>query len=186
MQTVSLADIVPTSWKNQRGTTQELLAWPATDHWQVRLSVATIDQSGEFSRFEHITRWFSVIDGAGVALRIGDHLSSLNCHSPPLCFDGGKPCQATLNSGVVHAFNVMLGSGLEGQVARLRSGESVDLGSAEFVAIYSVESATCQFAQEIVSMCAGELHWTANAKGYLDRVLMHSGHGLVVLAKKIS
>lgn len=195
MQTVSLADIVSTPWKNHRGTTQELLAWPNTDkslnQWRVRLSVATIDQSGEFSRFDGITRWFTVIDGDGVDLVIGENQVILDAGTDPLCFSGGLPCTAKLKDSQVHAFNVMFAPGFDGRVVRVRSGESIELGSAEFVAIYGVESAETEIVQEgyssasKVSLKAGDLHWTAGRgkfSGHVSSHLrVHDGHVVVVL-----
>ena len=65
---INLADVVPTPWKNGGGTTRELIAWPDAEHWVWRMSVAEVAQSGPFSRFEGVQRWFAVLGGAGVAL----------------------------------------------------------------------------------------------------------------------
>ena len=196
MQTVSLADISPTPWKNQRGTTQELLAWPNSEKWQVRLSVATIDQSGEFSRFDGITRWFTVIDGAGVDLSIGQNQVSLDAGTDPLCFSGDLSCAAKLKGGAVHAFNAMFVSGFEGRVVRAQSGESIELGSAEFVAIYGVQAAKAEVVQEEnpsvseVSLKAGDLHWTADREKLFasdsSHLKVQNGHVLVVLGTVVN
>jgi hypothetical protein len=44
--TVSLADVVPSAWKNGGGVTRELLAWPSPADWVFRLSVAEVTQGG--------------------------------------------------------------------------------------------------------------------------------------------
>ena len=46
----------------------ELLARPDARGWQVRVSVAEIGQDGPFSAFPGVTRWFTVLKGAGVEL----------------------------------------------------------------------------------------------------------------------
>ena len=56
-------------WRNGGGMTRELLAFPAPAQWTVRISVADIQTSGPFSRFDGIERWFAVLDGDGVVLR---------------------------------------------------------------------------------------------------------------------
>lgn len=210
MQTVSLVDIVPSPWKNQRGTTQEMLTWPKPENWRVRLSVATIDQSGEFSRFEGVVRWFTVIDGEGVDLEIGEGDASFNAstganasanartsvdvNSDPLCFSGDASCSATLHRGTVHAFNAMFASGFEGRVARVCAEQSIRLGSAEFVGVYGVDPTTFQMGQEVVSIKAGDLCWIAKVMdvagslsgGLPSQLLVRQGHGLVVLGQASS
>lgn len=191
MQRVLLADVASTPWKNQRGMTQELLAWPESQNWLLRLSVATIDQSGEFSKFDGITRWFTVIDGDGVDLSIGQSQVSLDTGADPVCFSGGLPCTAAIKGGTVHAFNVMFASGFDGRVVRVRSGESVELGVARFVAIYGVESSDCEIAQDEnasvskVALKAGDLHWSADSaklSGHMSSHLrVHDGHVVVLL-----
>jgi environmental stress-induced protein Ves len=201
MQTVSLADIVPTPWKNQRGTTQELLAWPESQNWLLRLSVATIGQSGEFSKFDGITRWFTVIDGDGVDLIIGQSQVSLDAGADPVCFSGGLPCTAALKGGTVHAFNGMFIRGFDGRVVRVRSGESIALGTAGFVAIYGIDSSDCEIAQDEiaqdenasvskVSLKAGDLHWIADRaklSGPMSRQLrVHDGHVVVLFGSVLN
>ena len=186
MQKVSRGDVVPTAWKNRLGTTQELLTWPPTNHWRVRLSVAAIEQSVDFSRFDGITRWFSVIDGDGLDLLIDHEQTSLGVTSDPLCFSGELPCAARLNSGMVHAFNVMFANGFEGRVSRVRSGESVALESAEFVGVYGVEPATCELGLDGVSLRANDLVWTADLTDSHRSVFVRDGHCLVVMGKSRS
>ncbi|HEU6455884.1 MAG TPA: HutD family protein, partial [Roseateles sp.] len=48
---VSAADVQPQAWKNQGGTTRELLAWPHAHDWALRVSVARVDRNGPFSAF---------------------------------------------------------------------------------------------------------------------------------------
>ena len=69
MNLVRLQDQAAIPWRNGGGTTRDLLTWPAPgDGWQLRVSVALIDRSGLFSVFGGVSRWFTVLDGAGVHL----------------------------------------------------------------------------------------------------------------------
>ena len=67
---VRLADVAATPWRNGGGVTRELVAWPPQGEWQWRMSVAEVESSGPFSRFEGVQRWFAVLSGEGVALDI--------------------------------------------------------------------------------------------------------------------
>ncbi len=62
--------VAPQAWRNGGGQTRELLAWPAQGPWRLRISRADIDADGPFSAFPGVTRWFTVLQGAGVALTL--------------------------------------------------------------------------------------------------------------------
>lgn len=108
IHTVNLAQVAPQPWRNGCGTTQELLAWPSTEHWLLRISVARIDTSVPFSAFPGIERWFQVLQGAGVALRFDERRITLTAQSEPLCFDGGHPPVCELLDGTTQDLNLML------------------------------------------------------------------------------
>lgn len=99
------------AWKNGGGHTRELLAWPATDDWQLRVSLADVDADGPFSAYPGVERWFAVVDGAGVELRFGDTLRRVTPADPPLRFDGGTPPQCRLIDGRTRDLNLMLRHG---------------------------------------------------------------------------
>ena len=106
--TVSLADVTATPWRNGGGVTRELLAWPPEGDWQWRMSVAEVEGSGPFSRFEGVQRWFAVLRGAGVALDIAGEQHTLTSASTPLAFDGAAPTDCQLLNGATQDFNLML------------------------------------------------------------------------------
>jgi environmental stress-induced protein Ves len=60
------------TWRNGGGSTRELLAWPEAGAWQLRISVAEITRDGPFSAFAGVQRWFAVLRGDGVRLRLGE------------------------------------------------------------------------------------------------------------------
>ncbi|WP_413880799.1 HutD family protein [Candidatus Aalborgicola defluviihabitans] len=82
---VHLADVAATQWRNGGGLTRELASGPAGADWQWRLSVAEVAADGPFSRFEGVTRWFAVLQGAGVVLRVQTAIRHRNprCHDAP-------------------------------------------------------------------------------------------------------
>ena len=69
---VHVDDVSPQPWKNGSGHTRELLAWPGSEGWQLRISVADIDADGPFSAWPGVERWLAVIEGTGVDLQFGD------------------------------------------------------------------------------------------------------------------
>ena len=106
-QLVSLDAVSPQPWRNGGGTTRELLAWPAPDHWAVRISVADVTAAGPFSKFEGIERWFSVLQGAGVVLTAAGGKHWLRPENDPFRFDGGLPVDCALIDGPTRDFNLM-------------------------------------------------------------------------------
>lgn len=100
---ISAADVVPQRWKNNGGWTRELLSWPHSSDWTLRVSVADIEADGPFSAFEGVQRWFAVLQGQGVRLyeyelRVGDEL---------LSFDGALGPDCELLGGPTRDFNLM-------------------------------------------------------------------------------
>lgn len=104
---VALADAVPSPWRNGGGVTRQLLAWPGGEDWRVRISVADIAADGPFSRFPGIERWFAVLEGAGVDLRVGSQGQRLDPRSAPLRFDGAEDADCRLVAGPTRDFNLM-------------------------------------------------------------------------------
>lgn len=67
---VGLDAVASTPWRNGGGATRELLAWPDPRDWAIRLSVAEVERDGPFSQFPGVRRWFAVLSGGGVRLRV--------------------------------------------------------------------------------------------------------------------
>lgn len=111
-QHIALADTLSSPWKNGGGTTRELLAWPDPQEWTLRLSVAQVETDGPFSRFEGITRWFAVLAGLGVRLRMAEsgQTHTLHTASKPLEFDGAQALDCSLINGPTQDFNLMVRS----------------------------------------------------------------------------
>ena len=108
--------VAPQPWRNGGGQTRELLAWPDAQRWRLRISRADIEADGPFSAFADVQRWFEVLSGNGVVLRMPtpdqhsrDH-HLLPGHSP-LHFDGALAPYCQLKDGPTQDLNLMARGG---------------------------------------------------------------------------
>lgn len=157
---VHLAQVALRPWANGGGVTRELLAWPQADDWRLRVSVAEIDRDGPFSPFPGIERWFVVVDGEGVELRLPDGPRSVAAGDAPLVFDGEAAPGCRLLHGPIRDLNLMVrrGAGL----ARLRTahaGSTLE-GSHLWRALYVADEALVDLDEQTEPLAAGTLLWT--------------------------
>jgi environmental stress-induced protein Ves len=108
---VPLAQVEPVPWHNGGGLTRELLAWPQRGNWSVRLSVAEVARDGPFSQLPGVRRWFAVLSGQGVRLRIDGAVHEVRKSSMPLQFDGAARTECELLGGPTRDVNLMLKQG---------------------------------------------------------------------------
>lgn len=130
--------VEPVAWKNGGGLTQALLAWPSPNNWQLRLSVATITKDGAFSEFPGVTRWFTVLDGAGVALSFSNQALTVRPGSEPVMFNGNDACHAHLLDQPVSAFNVMVTPALRTTVGRFKAQTQPIRAAAGLIALFGL------------------------------------------------
>ncbi len=138
---VRLGEVAATPWRNGGGVTRELLAWPEGAHWKVRMSVAEVAQDGPVSRVPGVERWFAVLAGAGVRLRLEGATHALATGSAPFRFDGGAATDCALVAGPTQDFNLML-RGCSGRMERLHGGRAVESGAGKLVANYDIGART--------------------------------------------
>jgi uncharacterized protein len=98
-------------WKNGGGMTTQLAISPpdaTLDNFDWRISTAQVKSGGPFSTFPDIERTLSVLEGAGLVLRIdGGTPFTLTVDSMPLPFAGEQAVHAELVDGPILDFNVM-------------------------------------------------------------------------------
>jgi uncharacterized protein len=116
--TVRTADVAAQPWKNGGGTTRELLAQPAGADWRVRISVAEVAAAGPFSAFPGVTRWFAVLDGAGVVMTIAGGERRCTPGDESIAFAGDADTQCRPIDGPTRDLNLML-RGIDGAMARV-------------------------------------------------------------------
>jgi uncharacterized protein len=145
---VHLDEVIAAPWRNGGGTTRELLVWPHREEWAARVSVAEISSDGPFSAYPGVMRWFAVLSGAGVALRVGSNMHNLDAASEPLRFDGAAPAVCKLAAGATQDFNLML-RGRKGSLQRVQGVQERGCRKGSLVALYSHENESAFLAVEV-------------------------------------
>jgi hypothetical protein len=135
-QLVQLARVPPAAWHNGGGMTRELLAWPQGRDWTVRLSVAEVTKDGPFSQLPGVRRWFAVLAGEGVRLRVEGATRELALPTPPFEFDGAAKTDCELLGGATRDFNLMLRQG-SARMERVNGACSRSCGAFALVAAYA-------------------------------------------------
>ena len=157
---VSLVATPSQPWRNGGGATRELLAWPAPPDWRVRMSVAEVAAAGPFSRFDGVERWFAVLDGDGVALRIDGQSHSLTRASEAFRFDGGAAVHCDLPGGATRDFNLMAAAPASARMERVLGERAVRTDAPALLALYAHASpAHALLDGEAVSVPAFHLAW---------------------------
>jgi uncharacterized protein len=111
MNVVRIDDCSLVPWRNGGGRTRELLAWPRTDDWLLRVSVAEIEADGPFSSFDGIERCFAVLSGAGVVLSLPQGDVRLTADDDAVSFAGEASPMCRLIDGPTRDLNLMVRRG---------------------------------------------------------------------------
>ena len=158
---VRLADIPATPWRNGGGVTRELAMWPDAGDWAWRMSVADVDKSGPFSKFDGVERWFAVLEGAGVQLDVAGGPHRVAAGDAPLFFDGAAPTGCELIDGKTRDFNLMVRRGGQpSRMVRVEGRFSETLDATKMIAVYAYGSmATVLFDEEVLQLEPASLAW---------------------------
>ncbi len=164
---IRLEDAPATPWRNGGGTTRELAAGPQAADWTWRMSVAEVAQSGAFSIFDGVDRWFAVLAGSGVQLLVDQQSHCLTALDAPFFFDGAASTDCQLTDGATQDFNLMVQRD-RASAHMVRVAGSLDVAvdgafnASKIIAIYAVDSsATAIFNGEILHLPAASLAWRA-------------------------
>ena len=178
-QSSRLSDAVASPWRNGGGVTRELVAWPAgAADWTCRISVAEVAGSGPFSRFDGVQRWFAVLSGNGVSLRLRGAEHRLTAASAPLEFDGEAAVDCRLLDGPTQDLNLMVRRDRAGaRMQRLAGPQQFVARTAEVLAVYA-QAGPAQLRDElgILDVPAQTLAWRSVPAGTRVEV---TGHGAV-------
>ena len=166
-QVVRLEDVPATPWRNGGGVTRELAVWPQAADWTWRMSVAEVGQSGPFSSFEGVDRWFAVLAGGGVQLMVDQQTHHLTAADAPFFFDGAASTDCQLTDGATQDFNLMVRrSCASARMVRVSNNldAAIDIpaNTSKMIAIYAINSgATAVFNGEVLHLSVASLAWRA-------------------------
>lgn len=173
---VRLADIPATPWRNGGGVTRELAMWPDAGDWAWRMSVADVDKSGPFSKFDGIERWFAVLEGAGVQLDVAGVPHRVTAADAPLCFDGAAATGCELIDGKTRDFNLMVRRRSQpSRMVRVQGRFSENLDAMKTIAVYAYGSrAAVLFDEEVLQMEPASLAWRTVTGSAVVRIAAES------------
>lgn len=176
-----LTDVVASPWRNGGGVTRELAVWPAPGAWHWRMSVAEVDRSGPFSRFEGIERWLAVVQGAGVQLDVGvgPHAveaaptsRTLTVADAPFYFDGDAATDCHLRDGPSQNFNLMVRKSAQpSRMVRVPEHYNNTVDAPKIVAVYAMNTGVkVEFNHENVYVPPATLIWRSVRKKSIVRI----------------
>jgi environmental stress-induced protein Ves len=139
-------------WRNGGGETREVAAWPAQaslDTFLWRVSVASIERDGPFSRVPRVSRTLVLLDGAGV--RLTGPVTRLDLAHPyaPVVLSGAEPVHCELRKGAVRMFNVMVRGERASEIA-VAAGRSGEVPATPWRVCYAARGATSCRAEDAV------------------------------------
>jgi len=137
----TLGGVPATPWKNGGGSTRDLLCWPpgaGLEHFDWRVSVATIAADGPFSRFPGIDRHIVLLEGGGVHLQGEGIDHRLATPLQPFAFSGDAALHCTRLDGTSTDFNAMARRGRGSATVRVLQGESWALDGATHLLLLAV------------------------------------------------
>jgi environmental stress-induced protein Ves len=137
-------DRVAAPWKNGGGVTYEIAAWPpgaGFDTFEWRISMALVQSSGPFSRFEGIDRVLAVLDGGPMWLQLeGQATVELTPASPPLAFPGDRPVHAELVGAALSDLNLMVRRGVRrGTLERIAVDGPLRMGGDAETIVFALD-----------------------------------------------
>lgn len=157
---VDLHDCPAQPWRNGGGLTRELLAWPSTSDWQLRVSVARIDRDGVFSPFAGMRRWFAVLHGAGVRLALPQGEVTLTPADAPLAFDGEGAPMCHLLEGPTEDLNLMAPRHAGTlQMRRAEPGSGIE-SATRWRGLFAAEQVLLDIGDHTQVLHLGHLAWT--------------------------
>ncbi len=158
--------VEPQRWRNGAGFTRELLTWPHTSLWALRISVADIDADAPFSTFPGVERWFAVVEGAGVELQMPEGRKVVDGDSAPLHFAGEAAPACALIDGPTRDLNLMVRRG-SGRATMQSAGGGEGFAPTQGLrALFVAEAATLQIdGSDALRLPPFALAWSDAAPG---------------------
>jgi len=156
MRILRSADYREMPWKNGGGTTTEIAVSPpgaTTDGFDWRISMASIQSDGGFSKFPEVDRTLSILQGNGILLSISGGAEVQICPaSEPFHFPADVPAYARLSKDPVIDLNVMTRrTRFTHRVIRLTSSKAMTWELTADITVFLATSAALQIENGIDS-----------------------------------
>ncbi len=103
----------PQPWKNGGGVTDEIVRWPDTELYDVRISIADDRAPGPFSRFPGYRRWSFLAGPAPIALDIGGTVHELIALGDHVEVAGDVAITCALPDGPTRLLNILVRDGVD-------------------------------------------------------------------------
>ena len=98
-------------WKNGGGTTREVLRWPDTDDYDLRVSLADVTRGGPFSKFPGYSRFIVWIGPNPIDLVMGRRIDRLATPNATTHILGTPDITAMLTAGSTRLLNLLIKDG---------------------------------------------------------------------------
>ncbi|MEU6312691.1 HutD family protein [Streptomyces sp. NPDC047014] len=129
-------------WKNGGGVTREIATGPegaGMDDFRWRVSLAEVAGDGPFSAFPGVDRTLTLVEGAGMDLRVGGVRRLVDERFAPQDFAGDEPTDCRLIAGPVVNFNVMYRRGTAARTAVVRGRLGLTAGAGETLLVVALD-----------------------------------------------
>lgn len=110
MSVISQPDWTPQPWKNGGGTTHEIWRVPERDDYDLRISLATVEAAGPFSKFPGYRRWLFLVGAAPIEL-VHDQTIKLLAPGDHVELPGETQITANLSAGPTKLLNILVKTG---------------------------------------------------------------------------
>jgi environmental stress-induced protein Ves len=146
-------------WRNGRGETREIAAWPAgstLDSFEWRVSIATIVEDVAFSRFPGVARTTVLLSGAGLRLAGAATRIELARRHAVATYHGDEEVHCRPQGGVVQVLNVMVRGRGRAQVCAIDAG-TARVAPARFrVCVAAEGTVQCAMGVTVLTMAPGD------------------------------
>jgi environmental stress-induced protein Ves len=141
-------------WRNGGGTTWEIAqgGFGGEEGWHWRLSRAEIARNGPFSVFPHIDRVLTVIEGAGITLRLDDAAPRTLYTGHEVRFAGETSVDCNLSDGPTRDLNLMV----DRRAAQFRTDGPMTATEGAVLVLYAFEDVVVAMGQERMTVMAGD------------------------------
>jgi len=105
-------------WKNGGGVTHEIVRWPDSEDYEVRISIADDRVAGPFSRFPGYRRWSFLAGPAPIVLDVDGVRHELVALGDHLEVGGDAAIACELPGGPTRLLNFLVRDGVAAQIGR--------------------------------------------------------------------